>query len=74
MPVWSWVVVGVALWLALAAVAGLVIGRIIRARDDEQPRGETGSWPPPAGPDGQWQVPLPESAKGVDGSGTKAQS
>ncbi len=36
--VWMWVWVGVALWLLAAASVALVIGRVVRSRDNQVPR------------------------------------
>jgi hypothetical protein len=35
----GWIAIGGLVWLAAATVVGLVIGRMIRRRDEEMPRG-----------------------------------
>jgi hypothetical protein len=41
----GWIVVGVTAWLVVAVVVALLIGRVIRARDEQVPRDDL---PPPA--------------------------
>jgi hypothetical protein len=52
-----WIVVGVTAWLAVAAIVGVLIGRMIRQRDrqvpdDAAPEVAPGRRPGPAGSDG----------------------
>ena len=49
----GWIVVGVAVWLAVAAGVGVVIGRVIRLRDRQVPRDGPGSSSADGGGDGQ---------------------
>lgn len=47
----GWIAIGVAAWLVVALIVGVLIGRMIRRRDSQIPGGST---PPP-----QPQVPAP---------------
>lgn len=40
MTVIGWIVVGVSGWLVAAVVLGLLLGRILRNRDEEKRRGD----------------------------------
>ena len=53
-----WIVVGVAAWMVVAAVVGVLIGRMIRQRDRQVPEGSARR--PAPGP--------PSGAVGSDGS------
>jgi hypothetical protein len=35
----AWIAIGVAAWLAVSVVAGMLIGRMIRGRDQQVPQG-----------------------------------
>jgi hypothetical protein len=41
----GWIVIGVAAWLVVALIVGVLIGRMIRRRDAQVPRSETSAAP-----------------------------
>ncbi|MBN9109096.1 MAG: hypothetical protein J0I34_09955 [Pseudonocardia sp.] len=47
-PVIGWVLIGVAAWIVVSVVVVLLLGRMIRARDAQVPRGPAGPVVPPS--------------------------